>query len=768
MREMRRRGALTHRLLALLVVASGLGCSRPATQLVVVVDTDLPRASYGCFGLLVSRVGEGGALSGASRRFLDADEVRVPFSFGVHAAADRPRVEVAVEALPRCEDPLPGQRVVRRAVRTGFLEGQTLELSLFLPAACGEGCEVTETCPATGPTCAPIPTVEPTELVPITPGQELAERDASVPDASVPDASTLDAPDAALDAGRGTALPPRPIAPLSTSRTTSRRPTLRFELAGGTDGARVEVCRDRACTDPIEVIETSGTSAQPTSDLEPGVVYWRLFGRSGGLFGVDAGPTWQLHIGARPAPIDTSWGTTLDLDGDGLADVAIGAPGEAAADGRVYVFYGDGESVLLEAPGAGEAFGRSVASAGDVDGDGFADLVVGANAADASAGRVYVFGGSALGVSTLASRILDAPDGGSGNFGWSVASAGDVDGDGFGDVIVGAHRAMGDEGRAYVYRGGASGLELAPSTTLVARDGAPGYFGASVAGAGDLDGDGLADVIVGAYGVSSDAGAAYVYLGRDLASATPIALPSVDGAGTFFGEAVACAGDLNGDGHADLAVGASATASATGRVFVFYGGVGGVSPAPSVTLTGPDGTDVQFGASVDGAGDVDRDGYADLVVGAPRFMSAAGRAYVFHGSATGIVSSARTTLTGVDGANAELGRSVSGLGDLDGDGFDDVGVGAPNVAMLTGRAYSYRGSAIGVMESTRVTYSPSGGTGSELGYSVASARDAVRGPASGASGAVAEGTSSAREIPSPRSGASRCASHVQSSAAGAK
>jgi hypothetical protein len=111
---------------------------------------------------------------------------------------------------------------------------------------------------------------------------------------------------------------------------------------------------------------------------------------------------------------------------------------------------------------------------------------------------------------------------------------------------------------------------------------------------------------------------------------------------------------------------------------------------------------------------------------------------------------------------------VSGLGDLDGDGFDDVGVGAPNVAMLTGRAYSYRGSAIGVMESTRVTYSPSGGTGSELGYSVASARDAVRGPASGASGAVAEGTSSAREIPSPRSGASRCASHVQSSAAGAK
>jgi hypothetical protein len=261
MLHMRRReaGALTHRLLALLVVASGLGCIRPATQLVVVVDTDLPRSSYGCFGLLVTRVGEGGALAEGSRRFLPADGMSLPFSFGVHAASDRPRVEVAVEALPRCEDPLPGQRVVRRAVRTGFLAEQSLQLSLFLPATCGEGCEVTETCPATGPMCAPIPTVEPTELVPITPGQELGPSDASTPDP----------PDTSLDAGRGTALPARPVAPLSTSSTTSRRPTLRFELAGGTDGAWVQLCRDRECVAPIETLDASGTSARPTTDLEP-------------------------------------------------------------------------------------------------------------------------------------------------------------------------------------------------------------------------------------------------------------------------------------------------------------------------------------------------------------------------------------------------------------------------------------------------------------------------------------------------------------------
>jgi hypothetical protein len=550
--------------------------------------------------------------------------------------------------------------------------------------------------------------VEPTELTPVLPGTE-------IPDAGPHDAFV--ATDAAVDAGRGTALPPRPIAPLSTATATSRRPTLRWELAVGTEGARVELCRDRACSTVLETLEVDGTSARPTTDLPAGMLFWRLFGRTGGLVGVDASPTWQLRIGARSASLDASWGTTLDLDGDGRADVVVGARGEASNTGRVDVFYGGGGSLFIDGPGSAESFGRSVASAGDVNGDGYADLIVGANDARASAGRAYVFFGGSAGVGTAPSVMLEAPDGGSGNFGWSVASAGDVDGDGFADLIVGAHRAVGDEGRAYVYRGSAAGPEVAPSTTLVAVDGAPGYFGASVASAGDVDGDGLADVVVGAFGVAAGAGSAYLYLGR--AIETPIVIPSLDGAGTSFGDSVACAGDLNGDGRSDVVIGASAYASGTGRAFVFHGAAGGLSPTPSATLTGPDGTDVQFGAFVAGAGDVDADGYGDLVVGAPRFSSATGRAYVFHGSAAGVGTSARTTLTGTDGPNSEFGRSVCGLGDLDGDGFDDVGVGAPNFAMLTGRAYGYRGSASGITELSRMLYSPSSGVNGEFGYTIA-------------------------------------------------
>lgn len=178
-------------LVALTLAAGVAGCTRRATQLVVVVETDLPRDAYACFGLLVSRV-EGGAVEpGATRRFLAVpDDVDPPFSFGVTPPEGRvdARVEVAVEALASCDDPAPSERVVRRAVRTGFVSEQALRLSLFLPASCGDGCTVTESCPAIGPDCVPIPTVEPTELTPYTPGAELA-------DAAVP----LDAPGPGLD-----------------------------------------------------------------------------------------------------------------------------------------------------------------------------------------------------------------------------------------------------------------------------------------------------------------------------------------------------------------------------------------------------------------------------------------------------------------------------------------------------------------------------------------------------------------------------------------
>jgi hypothetical protein len=306
---------------------------------------------------------------------------------------------------------------------------------------------------------------------------------------------------------------PRPIAPLSTATVTSRRPTLRWELGDSIDGARVQLCADRACASVIETIDATGTSAQPTSDLPVGVVFWRLFGRAGTDVGAEPSPTWQFYVGARSAPVDTSWGTILDVNGDGFADLAVGAHAYSSFTGRVYVYVG-GPSGLGMSPaftltgrGPDGSFGASVASAGDVNGDGFADLVVGAPHQTAD-GQVYVFlgGGAGLAASPLPPLV------GSTSFGGAVAAAGDIDGDGYGDLIVGAPSSV-SIGRAHVYPGGPNGPGVRPAHVVDGPDGVDSGFGGAVASAGDVDGDGMAEFVVGAYRAASAAGRVHVYFG---------------------------------------------------------------------------------------------------------------------------------------------------------------------------------------------------------------------------------------------------------------
>ena len=138
-----------------------------------------------------------------------------------------------------------------------------------------------------------------------------------------------------------------------------------------------------------------------------------------------------------------------------------------------------------------------------------------------------------------------------------MATAGDVNGDGYADVVVGAYGYSSDTGRAYVYLGGASGLATTAATTLTGE--ATGNdFGDSVATAGDVNGDGYADVVVGAYGYSSGTGRAYVYLGGASGLATTAATTwTGEATDNYFGYSVATAGDVNGDGYADVVVGAS-------------------------------------------------------------------------------------------------------------------------------------------------------------------------------------------------------------------
>ena len=357
-----------------------------------------------------------------------------------------------------------------------------------------------------------------------------------------------------------------------------------------------------------------------------------------------------------------------------------------------------GEARLLFAPGGagpGEQFGNAVAKAGDVNGDGYDDVIVGAWTADPyDIGRAYIFyGGPAADTSPDVSLIGEAAEN---NFGTSVAGAGDVNGDGYDDVIVGAWLYGGERGpgRAYIFYGGPS-----PDTQadLVLNGEASGdQFGVDVASAGDINGDGYGDVIVGAPDNDAGgpgAGRAYIYLGGPQPDTNPdVVLTSYGGDGGKFGWAVSSAGDWNTDGYSDVIVGAHA-AGGSGRAYVYFGGPA-MDNIPDRTLSGEALGD-RFGISVASAHDINGDGYADVIVSADSNDAGApgaGRVYVFFGGpyADGTPDRVFTSTN----AGENMGNSVASAGDLNGDAYDDVIAGAW-YSDYTGRAYIYFGGPSG-------------------------------------------------------------------------
>jgi hypothetical protein len=399
------------------------------------------------------------------------------------------------------------------------------------------------------------------------------------------------------------------------------------------------------------------------------------------------------------ARFGTSVASAGDVNGDGFADVVIGAPsahGGNPYSGRAYLFLG-GAVGLSSAPDwtsvgddqAYSEYGATVASAGDIDGDGFGDIVVGSPYFGAEdAGKAYLYRGGPAGPSTAPDWTSAGDDRSEANFGYSVAAAGDVDGDGFGDVIVGAPgRAYGNQtGKAFVFAGGGTGLSASPLWTSTGDDQPDCAFGRSVGGAGDVDGDSYGDVIVGAsrYDTANTrAGKAFLFRGGP-GGPSLVADWASSGEDITYGEygaSVGGAGDVDGDTFDDIIVG-SPGSGAGGVVYGHAGGPAGPDPTPTWPMVGDVASYADLGRSVAGAGDVNGDGYADVIAGAPYHSAGtlwdAGRAYIFIGGPSGPDRYAFWRSSGEVRMSAQFGRSVSSAGDVNGGGREAVIVGAPN------------------------------------------------------------------------------------------
>ena len=502
----------------------------------------------------------------------------------------------------------------------------------------------------------------------------------------------------------GPATAPRLIAPLSTAHATHQQPALKWELTGPDDGVHIEFCKDRACTEVLQALDTTGTSGAPTANLPAGVVYWRAFGTSGGQIGCNPSYVWEFFVGPRSAPVNTSWGSVLDVNGDGYADAVVGSSG-SYTQGTPYnngeteqatVFLGsaNGLSPSPVVTLTGErGFGGAIADAGDVNGDGYADVLV---ATQMNVTHLFLGGPSGL---TATSTSL--PFGGTNVttfWVYTLAGVGDSNGDGYADI---ARWPIQRQHHVYVINGGPGALSASPASTF---SGASVWlnvgFSSTIAGAGDVNGDGFGDLLIGAT-PSGDPSSlplrqAYLYQGGPTGLGTaPASTPTVpESGGSVMG-----AGDVNGDGYCDVLMQgqpAGTTTAMTSTAFVAQGEAApGFPSTPATALTLSSTMNNWYGNGKAGV-DLNGDGYSDVVVGAPWINTF----YIYMGGPSGASS---TPLAPVSSGNA--GYFAGGLSgaDVNGDGFGDLAV--ANLGDL--RVYS--GSAAGLVTSSQVTVSTSGG-----------------------------------------------------------
>ncbi|MEZ4336020.1 MAG: hypothetical protein R3B82_05275 [Sandaracinaceae bacterium] len=682
----------------LLLVLGALGCAPAPSQLVVVIDADLPPASLGVLRITVEEVG-GVAMAERSTRIGCGEPgcERLPFSFGVAPPGDNPAraVRVRIEGAP---DP-GAASIVAHTIEVGFERGRVLRVPVHLSSAC-----VDVAC-GEGGTCVDGVCVG-----------TLRDRGRLL--------------DARGDGVSGPIAPVRLVGPQQGATTGSAhaQAALRpwFHWAPVPGATRYELVADDSCERPHpycamgspELVLEVPASDAPTVSVRPDVplpvstvapvgarYVWRVRAcdeRACGMWS----PARYLDVGRQ----------TMDFDGDGYADLALGAPQQErpfgievppgglpdpdnpdyqwAYGGVVYVYPGSPSGLSeeparrLTVPGARvvpEAlyFGDALA-AGDVDGDGFADLAVMASFDDQRAtgvgavevtgvGRLYLYRGGPDGLTGPAA--LDSPvrderwsaDGWpqSPHFGTDVVIT-DVDGDGLRELIAGAPGAdpdgVLDEGLIWIWSGSIELLRDGSSDMFAAElrrpvslerakwatiapigdldgDGLPelhaqGWIfgggrldalsvrwnrpgGSLLRSAADVDADGLGELLIGRTEEDDRAGNVYVFdlVGGELGEPMRLPHPTPGRAGEGFGRFGGTVGDVNGDGYDDVVIASRMDdgPSYTGRAWLYLGGPGGLTSPPFEVLS-PDPTLPRFAQRLSGVGDVDGDGFDDFVV----------------------------------------------------------------------------------------------------------------------------------------------------------
>lgn len=409
-----------------------------------------------------------------------------------------------------------------------------------------------------------------------------------------------------------------------------------------------------------------------------------------------------------------------DVNGDGFGDLLIAAPATnngSTRSGTVYLIFGTSnlpplltslstaDVTFLGAKVADEV-GKKVAGVGDVNGDGYADFVIAAPMANGGAGAANLIFGKSTGwpkqFALDDANAIFAGEKPGDNAGIAVAAAGDVNGDGLNDFIIGAPHSNpqdSDKGKAYLIlgkRGGwAKNVALASADVTLVGETDRDLFGLSVAGVGDVDQDGVADIAIGApyYDLpgTRDAGKVYLFTGKAMAAGAKIPAATASATligsqpGDFLGRHISGAGDINGDEIADFTV-TALLGNSSGKIYLLFGNALGWGQQTPV-----DGFAPSFGGEQAGdcAGvpvflaDWNQDGFSDLLIGAARNSKSAAQAgavYLIPGKATGwtrnsSLSQATVVLRG-EKEQDNAGQSLTS-GDFDGDGWLELAVGLP-------------------------------------------------------------------------------------------